>query len=397
MEREIMKVAHFSRFAPNMSGQYGTVKDLIKAERQQGIDARLIAVNSSPGIEFTGTKIQKDGWLTTEKMEWADEADVLVRHVLVPQKYMYSGKQPKVMCLHGRPENSFLLGVHTRNDVYRTIYSERDTWDMFVSFWEEHIFHWSQLIDKSKLHYVPAMCDLEHFCPDGPKRGFGKNSGSPNIVIVDQWREDTTPYNVLHAALLFREKYCPTAKIHIYGIRKHDAVMNMTKWLDDKGGIGDRKGPIKKMAETYRAADIVVTPHVIATRVIREAMACGTPIVTGGDCQYSPRYGADPRNAESYAAQINKCWQDIKYKHHATKPATIRNQAEEWFNLDQTGIAMKKVLQAAIDNHRPESREYAERQENSRAARRREMKAKQKQLQRAMINQHLAAPGVKVK
>ena len=390
-----MKVAHFSRFAPNLSGQYGTVKDLIKAERQQGIDARLIAVNSSPGIEFTGTKQQTDDWLTTEKMEWADEADVLVRHVLVPQKYMYSGKQPKVMCLHGRPENSFLLGVYTQNDVYRTVHSERDTWDSFVTFWDEHTFHWSQLIDKSKINYVPAMCDLEQFCPEGPKRDFGENSGSPNIVIVDQWREDTTPFNVLHAALLFREKYCPTAKVHIYGMMKKDPIKNLAKWLADQGGIGDRKSTISRMAETYRAADIIVTPHVIATRVIREAMACGTPMVTGGRCDYSA-FGCDPRSIEAYAEEINSCWIDIQEKNFNTNKETIRQDAERLFNLEQTGVAMKKVLEKVIANHRPESKEYAERQENSRAARRREMKSQQKQ-QRGMVNQHFAGAGVKIK
>ncbi|MCP4566811.1 MAG: glycosyltransferase [FCB group bacterium] len=385
-----MKVAHFSRFAPNLSGQYGTVKDLIKAEREQGIDARLIAVTSSPGVEFTHAKIYTDEWLTTEKMEWAEEADVLVRHVLVPQKYMYSGKQPKVMCLHGRPENSFLLGVYTPNDVYRTIYSERDVWDSFVSFWDEHIFHWSRLLDKSKLHYVPAMCDLEKFRPEGPKRDFGENSGSPNIVIVDQWREDTTPYNVLHAALLFQEKYCPTAKVHVYGIRKNDAVMNMTKWLDEGGGFGDRKGTISKMVETYRAADMVVTPHVIATRVIREAMACGTPIVAGGDCPYT-QYGADPRNIIAYADEIKRLWDDIQAKKPHTESECLVAKAANLFNLEQTGVAMKKVLESAVANHKPESKEYAERLESSRAARRRAKKAELKQLQKGMVKQHFAA------
>jgi len=390
-----MKAAHFSRFAPNLSGQYGTVKDLIKAERQQGIDARLISIDSSPGVEFTTAKIHTDDWLTTEKIEWADEADILVRHVLVPQKYMYSGKQPKVMCLHGRPENSFLLGVYTRNDVYRTVQSERDTWDAFISFWDEHIFHWSQLIDKSKLNYVPAMCDLEQFCPEGPKRDFGENSGSPNIVIVDQWREDTTPFNVLHAALLFREKYCPTAKVHIYGMMKKDPIKNLAKWLADQGGIGDRKSTISRMAETYRAADIIVTPHVIATRVIREAMACGTPMVTGGGSPYS-MYGCDPRNIEEYAVEIKKCWADIKANKPHTETECLVAKAKNLFNLEQTGVAMKKVLEKVVANHRPESKEYAERQENSRAARRREMKSQQKQ-QRGMVNQHFAGAGVKIK
>ena len=37
-----MKIAHFAVFSPNLSGMYGSVRDLIIAERLQGIDAQFI-------------------------------------------------------------------------------------------------------------------------------------------------------------------------------------------------------------------------------------------------------------------------------------------------------------------------------------------------------------------
>ena len=377
-----MKVAHFSRFVPNQSGQYGTVKDLIKAERGLGVDAGFIAPMMGQGVETSAAIARKDGWLQTEKMEWADDADILVRHVLVPSKMVHSGKQAKVMCLHGRPENSFLLGIYSLNAVYNTVYYERKTWDMFVTFWEEFKFHWSQLIDdsESRLRYVPAMCDLDLYNPEGDKRDLGELSGKPNIVIADMWREDTTPYNVLHAAAYFKANYCPEAAIHVYGIPKDKkSIVDLNRILKNKGVIGETIGLCRKMEKTFRAADIVVTPHVIATRVIRESMSCGTPIVAGGDCPYT-QYGGDPRNIQAFAKEINRCWEDIKVNPDLGKDFRLR--AEKEFNLEQTGRAMIAVFDEVLKRRKDSGAdgEYAIRQEQSRSAKRRQQKQSKKQL-----------------
>ena len=383
-----MRVAHFARFVPNLSGQYATVKDLIKAEIQQGIDAGFIAIQSGPGFEGGAGMARQDDWMKTKKMDWAESADIIVRHVSVPSKFVYSGKQPKLMCLHGRPENSFLLGVYSPNDVYNTVFCEKKTWDNFVTFWPEFVFHWTKLLgeESHRLNYVPAMVDLETFSPEGERRDFAENSGSPNIVIADQWREDTTPYNVLHAALYFRDYYCPTAAIHVYGIRKHRAMLNLVRRLRGPGYLGQTKGACNRMEQTFRAADIVVTPHVIATRIIRETMACGTPLVAGGGCSYTS-YNADPRNTELSAGEINKCWQDIKTNPQLGKDFRIR--AEKEFSLEQTGKAMVKLFERMLDERakKPEIDISVAKRENSRAERRRQEKKKLKQLQQKNMQQ----------
>ena len=73
MNQEIpLKIAHFAVFAPGRSGQYGTVRDLILAERTLGIDAQFI--DSETCMSCKGNKGYSgriDGPITTVDQKWA--------------------------------------------------------------------------------------------------------------------------------------------------------------------------------------------------------------------------------------------------------------------------------------------------------------------------------------
>ncbi len=341
-----MRVAHFSRFGPNRSGQYGTVKDLIKAEIGQGIDAGLVPVLDGPAQIVMDREGLKDGWLETKGYEWAKKADIFVRHTVIPPEFMAIPK-PKVMVLHGRPENSFMLGRLNRTPVYQIVGAEQQhkLSHAFITFWEDYLFHWSYLVDKNRLFYIPAPVDLERYTSEGEKYDFGSDSGEPNIVVADLWREDTTPYNILHAAALFRKKYCPTAKIHIFGLEgaPNGPICSLAGILQNAGDIGRCHTRVNNIEEALRAADIVITPQHIATRTIREALACNTPVVASSGCEYTP-YTADARNTELFAFAINDCWEAIK----GGSEQSPRKVAEDCFNLEQTGKAMTKLFDKLI-------------------------------------------------
>jgi hypothetical protein len=51
----------------------------------------------------------------------------------------------------------------------------------------------------------------------------------------------------------------------------------------DDGNMGEWQGWVKGLAHVYRAATMVITPHAIDTRTVREAMACGCPVVRISD------------------------------------------------------------------------------------------------------------------
>jgi SAM-dependent methyltransferase len=226
----------------------------------------------------------------------------------------------------------------------------------WITFWEEHkIFH-SLKVPEDRLYYVPAMVDLEEYNPEGVKVKFGEKhkelDGRPNIIIADMWRHDMTPYTMLYAAAHFQKKYCPEAKVQIFGVpeKKCDSLIHLMK---DNGVIGNMMHAVKPMSNVYRGGDLLITPHGIATRIVRESLACGLPIIGGTTNKYTP-YRADPRDIEAFARQINRCWKDIKKGKQLAKAA--RKKAEKEFGLKKAGEAVRR---ACIDILRKEVKSWS--------------------------------------
>ncbi|KKL65728.1 hypothetical protein LCGC14_2152090 [marine sediment metagenome] len=310
-----LKVAHFAAFGPGRSGQYATVRDLIFAERKFGIDAQFIDCAVCPKcLKNEGCDGKKDGNIKTQTMDWATNADMFIRHSAIPIELEGMGK-PIILCLHGRPENSYLLEKYGQIPVYSFIreVAHDERYKTIVTFWKEHLFYFKHLIPEKPVAYVPSMVNLEQYSPVGPVRNYSSRAGNPNIMIADMWREDTTPFNILFAAVKFIEKYCKTGRIHLYGVssNKRDPIHIIINQLAKSGFLGDVCTLMPNMSEQYRAADFLITPHVIATRVVREALACGLPFISGTGNKYTS-FSGDPRDVEGFADVINNAWCIIK-------------------------------------------------------------------------------------
>lgn len=345
-----MKVAHFAQFTPNRSGMYETVRDLIFAERMLGVDAQFIDCkgNAENGQDCSRVGLYEGG-LETISPEWSYTADILVRHSLAPEPIMRIGI-PAIMCLHGRPEYAYVL-ERARKSPVLSIMTENESnpqYKAFVSFWEEHKSVWDIIIPNKKTHYVPAIVDLSKYNPVGKKFNFGDFEGEPNIVVADIWREDITPFNVIFAAARFKQLRCPTAKVHIFGTPPPDTpfIKELMLRLRNKDIVGIADGLVSFMPDVYRAADIVVTPHNIATRVIREALASGVPIVAGSGCRYT-KYTADARDYKAFSYQINRCWADLQSNSKKVK-REFRDTAEREFNYENTGKAMLSIFDEVL-------------------------------------------------
>jgi SAM-dependent methyltransferase len=352
-----MKIAHFAAFCPGITGQYATVKDMIDAERAVGIDAQFIAtsVNSKKETEFA--ELQEDGWLKTVDHTWARGADILMRHSCIPASYLNLGI-PIMMSLHGRPESTFIIEYDGMMRIYQLMAEVKNDYRYkgWITFWKEHEFFHKQKLPKDKVYYVPAMVDLDEYNPEGKATNFAERGGEPNILIADMWRHDMTPYTMLYAAALFKEKYCPDAKVQIFGVpkKKADTVIRLMK---ANGVIGNMTHRVWPMGNVYRAGDLLITPHNIATRVVRESLACGIPIVAGSANKFT-KYKADPRDIESFAKQINKCWQKIK-ESPGQLQSIARKTAEREFNKKKAG---KAILKACKDVLRKEAEGWTEKE-----------------------------------
>ena len=346
-----MKICHCVTIAPNRCGLYGTARDLISAERKVGLDAGAIDCRfpqNEPVINGVLGNYKKyaDKEIPSRSYQWAEKADVYVRHSFIPAEFQNNGK-PLIMAMHGRPESSYRLEINKTLAAIGTFYKRGadKRYKAFICFWKEYLDIWKTIVPAEKLFYVPAMIDLDYYSPKGKKFDWGDGNGEPNIVIADIWREDIIPFNAIFGAFKFQQKHCPTAKIHIVALQGQHlkAMLPPLKGMLEAGALGKIVPMTHHIRDYYRAADIFVTPHSIATRTVREPLACGVPIVAGTGNKYTP-YTANPRDAEGFADAINECWQDYKEDKDALKQAA-RKTAEIAFNLDNAGEAMKEVLE----------------------------------------------------
>ncbi len=345
-----MKVAHFGNFAPHRAGIHTMVRDLVLAERSVGIESNFIDYGSEPNCTFSRVWLT-DGVITTVSPDWAiTDADIIVHHSAIPKQVVKTGK-PIVFYMHGRPEYNFMLdwkkGVKHLSAHFDKVNDPQ--YKKFITFWKSHQTQWKYILNKDDVEFVNPPVDLSNYPMDGKTYSFVEaDCGSPNILICDMWREDITPLNTILAALLFAEKYCPTAKIHIIAVPfpKQDNSMDALFYNFKKSGyVGKVATVVQNVDEIMRAADILVSPLGIETRTILEASALGLPIVAGNGCKLAHTV-SDPRDIEATAAAINKCWNEVKSVKDIKN--VIRNKTESQFNLLKTGIQVKQIYEGIL-------------------------------------------------
>jgi len=321
-----MRIAHFAIFAPHASGQYETVKDLILAERALGVNAQFVDC----GTDKKGTVREGlyDGAIHTKPLTWAlEKADICIRHTTVP-KEVYDVK-PVIMAMHGRPESSFLLEfydiipglISNIGNVLRT-----GRYKAVFTFWEEHVYYWKH-IHGVKVNYIPAPVTFLDYNINGDKHDFGQFKAGINLMVADMWRHDNSPFNLLFAAQYFQENYHKDTKLHMYGVPVKKKCLGFLANMQKKGVVGEVAGQVGWIPKIYRGADILLTTNIVATRVIREAMACGLPVVAPHGCRYTP-YTAEPRDYKAFAAAINDCYNDTTPE----MKENIYHRAKEEFN-----------------------------------------------------------------
>ncbi len=358
---EIMKVTHFLNFAPHQAGIYGTACDLVRAERKQGMDVRVVDYGNGKDAPQRHSRVGcVDDDIVTTAPEHALESDVIVRHSALPQK-VFDSDIPLVMPFHGMPEYSFMLehmGI-SRTLKELMVSTDNPRYKAFLTMWKETVFYWEAMFPGKKIFYVPPPVDLDKFNPLGKKYTF-KHPGKINIVIAGVWRKEyTTPYSVLFAAAKFVRDKCPEARVQIFGVPqdnvkytskvKNDGPVNHTLLALKKGNmVGECFRIVPNLDEVYREADIAVTQHTVASRTVREALASGCPLVAASGNKYTP-YTADPRDPEAFANAIEGCYKDIMSNRKVIRERA-RAMAEKEFNLDRVGKAMKRVFEYAMEN-----------------------------------------------
>ena len=342
-----MKIIHFARFSPNQAGIYGSTRDLILAERAQGIDAQLVDFGSKINGEYKSRQGFHDGAITTMSPDTAKDADVLVRHSAISPEIVKLNK-PTVLCLHGAPEYMVRLDHAKKTNVLRDAVRSAKKAAAVVTFWKEHVFEWEILLGV-KVEYCPAIVDLDKW---SPKPGVKAINFGPGIHIVStgMWRNEyRTPYAcIMAAAEIVKEQ--SDVHLHVFAVPDDDRpeapYRRLMHQLYVNGLISKPHGMVNNLDEVYRGADLALTPHVVASRAVREALACGCPIVAGTNNIYTV-YTANPDCRSHFKGAIEKCIDDIR-KNKQYERNIARNTAKFNFAPVLAGKRIKEIYNGII-------------------------------------------------
>lgn len=273
-----MKVAHAVVITPNRCGLYETTRELVTGLRALGVDSRMV----DPAPKNVKKPPTEDRGAPYATMGWGVDADIIVNHSGFDTTPLAATSQPWVLAAHGRPRSGFLSEVRGSTPCYswKGNKNKDERLKRVVTFWPEHVPYWQFIMPDKPIEVVPSSVDLERWKLDGPKGyGFHGKKGSHNIVITDPIREDVDWFYPLQAAgLLARE--VEGVKVHVYGrigkTRGHDALIRR---IQDDGNMGEVQSWVTGLDNVYRAASFVLTANEIDVRTVREAEACGCPVV----------------------------------------------------------------------------------------------------------------------
>jgi hypothetical protein len=322
-----VKVAHAVVITPHRCGLYETTRELVAGLRELGVDSRM--VDPAPRKDVVKPD-DEDRGAPYASMGWGVDADLIVNHSGFDNTPLGATKQPVVLVAHGRPRSGFLSEVKGSTPCYswKGTCNKNERLKAVVTFWERHIPYWQFMMPDKLIKFVPPSCDLEAWKFDGPKGyKFHGKAGRINVVITDPIRDDVDWFYPLQAAGLFAREV-EGVKVHVYGrigkTRGHDAIIRRIQ--DDKH-MGEIQSWVTGLDNVYRAASFMLTANDIDTRSVREAEACGCPVVRVSDLN------SDWRVDMQHAIRLRDEDRQI-----------IRKQAEVKFNPKVTAKQFLAVL-----------------------------------------------------
>lgn len=278
-----MRVCHAVVVTPNRCGLYETTRELVAGLRARGVDSRLVDPTKATNKLYP--KGTEDRGAPFADMDWATTADVIVNHSGYDGTPLAETSQPIVHVAHGRPRSSFMTECSGGTPIYSYHFSKNSDarFKAVVTFWPEHLPYLEVMFPSKPIHFVQSSVDLEAWKPGPKKYDFRGKAGRVNAVISDAWREDVDPFVPLNAFALWARDV-KGARVHVYGRpqthkRGWDALLRR---IQDDGNLGEVQGWVDGLQHVYRAADFVLTANEIDVRTVREAMACGCPVVRVG-------------------------------------------------------------------------------------------------------------------
>lgn len=357
-----MKIAHFAPWAPYRCGLYEAARDMLVADRQAGHAAIFVDVGITEGgvrkEGLIGARDERGGFiLETVRPDAALDADILIAHTGIPDNWVVRTRAPIIWILHGRPAACFKPEQNTKGASQSySLMADLAQWPRIkkmVTFWPEHVPYWDVIIPNEKLVCLDAPpIDARRYNPDVPTHLFSAaNRGEWNLLIADTWRDDVDCFDVIHAAILAARRI-KGLKIHTIAIETQaDGQSVLSCWdhiygeIREMGALGEIMPRIEQPQQWYRAADVLLTAHRISVRTMAEALCCGTPVVAGQPCRWTPYVGI-PEDPNSMAEAVERVIHDLHEHKEATREATLATAKA--FSLENYSAAMEPVYESIL-------------------------------------------------
>ena len=351
-----MKVVHVAPYGPNAAGIYEAARDMARADIQQGhevffVDAGATLVGS-PHRQPTkiGAVDDRAGFkLVTDSPDVCNKADVIMLHTGCDNQWLVWNRAPIIMVVHGTPQAAFRVEQRGPLKSY-SVYTEGSQWPRVAAmlyFWPEFRPYWDVVFPPHKavvFDYPPI--DQARFSDEGEEWSIPRfQQGRYNGLICDSWREDSDILEITHGAIEASRRI-QGLSWHIYAASSPlGPYEHIVKKLRGMGALGTIGGRLQHMERVYRAFDFVLSGRRSVSRVIAEALSCGTPVIADRGC-VAANYTADKEDPSEVAAAIETLVARLETDREALKQETVT--LADRFDLDRYGRAMSKVYEQVI-------------------------------------------------
>ena len=342
----MLRISHVCNYAPGLSGMYGSVRELYFAEQKLGLDVGI--VDDSDGKKVYG-EYGIDG-VIPQPLSFCEQADIICWHHASSDDWFNEPHRNVVMWLHGTPEFNLATEIHNHDNVLSLTIgaAAHKACRAFVTMWRRHLPIWESLL-KTRVDYIPCWVDLDAF-------KVTERQTDPNVIriaLVDYWRLTREPFGLFMAIDRLRQ-HCGSRKLQVdvWGLpNKPDKTWQaVIQWLVEDDTVTLKGCTADPMKDVYHQVDMVLTMSTEETRVVREAQACGVPVVLGRHVPSVSDYSADCVEPAALARQLFRCHNDLIANGSAIR-RRLRAHAEAEFNPARAAVAAKELFERVVDTH----------------------------------------------
>ena len=343
-----MKICHFvllpskeelEKGPPGVSGLTRSIRELLEAELELGVDAGLCNYERKEGgdeVELWRHTVESKPW------SWALDADANVMSA-IPDLEMFQRLPHPVMFLHAIPFYCFMREAEGKSASMSINYAMLRECEASVC-WSEYEAEYYRLLSEKPVHAVTRGVDLEYW---RPQKGQ-EFKWHPTVVGMDvATRFMKQPFTLLFAAKLAQRRL-PRLKLNLLALDQKIqaawdflvAKLNMEIILENMV-FGMWPDP----REIYNGADILVSPTQwgLTSRVAAEAMASGCPTILLEGQANKPASAKCFDSPKSMADAVVDLWGRIEADPKGER-RRARNLAEDHYDVKQTAGELIEIV-----------------------------------------------------